>query len=133
MQVVERVTAKDLGKIIDENLNITARLVTDDLSVYGPIGRKHPGGHETVKHGQGEYVRKDDPTVHSNTAESAFSLFKRGVYGTYHSISKRHLPRYLGEFEFRWDTRTIDDGERTFIAVKRAEGKRLVYRATGTD
>ena len=132
MQVVERITAQNFGRIVDENLNVTARLITDDLGVYGPIGRNHLGGHESVKHGQGEYVHKSDPVVHSNTVESAFSLLKRGVYGTYHSISRHHLPRYLGEFEFRWNTRFADDGERTLLAVKRAEGKRLVYRAAGT-
>jgi len=86
-----------------------------------------------VKHSEGEYVRKGTD-IHSNTAESVFSLLKRGVYGTYHSISKRHLPRYLAEFEFRWNTRWLEDGQRTFRAVKAAQGKRLVYRepATGT-
>ena len=128
-----RLTAKTLGSVVRECVDGSARLITDDYAAYRPIGRAHPGGHYAVKHSEGEYVRKGTD-IHSNTAESVFSLLKRGVYGTYHSISKRHLPRYLAEFEFRWNTRWLEDGQRTFRAVKAAQGKRLVYRepATGT-
>ncbi len=50
---------------------------------------------------------------------------KRGLYGTFHSVSKHHLPRYLAEFEFRYNTRKLDDGQRTLVAIQKAEGKRL--------
>ena len=53
--------------------------------------------------------------------------YKRGVYGTFHAISKKHLHRYCSEFEFRWDTRDLDDGERVVSAIKGSEGKRLTY------
>lgn len=131
---MDRLTAKTLGAAISVNVDGSARLVTDDYVAYKPVGKKHPGGHESVNHSAGEYVRRGTD-IHSNTAESVFSLLKRGVYGTYHSISRRHLPRYLSEFEYRWNTRFMDDGERTFLAVKKAEGKTLVYRArpTGTE
>ena len=51
--------------------------------------------------------------IHSNSVEGVFSLLKRGVYGTFHSVSKKHLPNYLNEFEFRFNTRKQDDGERS--------------------
>ena len=54
-----------------------------------------------------------------------FSLIKRDTMGTFHSISKKHLRNYLNEFEFRWNTRKMDDGERVSRAVKQVEGKRL--------
>lgn len=127
----KRLTAKTLGSVIVANVDGSARLITDDYAAYRPIGKAHPGGHEAVKHSAGEYVRRGTD-IHSNTVESVFSLLKRGVYGTYHSISRRHLPRYLGEFEYRWNTRWMDDGNRTFLAVKKSEGKRLVYRAKAT-
>ena len=68
------------------------------------------------------------PVVAHDAVESVFSLIKRGVMGTFHSVSKKHLPNYLNEFEFRWNTRKVDDGERISRAVKQVEGKRLMYR-----
>jgi transposase-like protein len=127
-----RLTAKTLGTVVKECVDGSARLITDDYSAYRPIGRDHPGGHHAVKHSLGEYVRKGTD-IHSNTAESVFSLLKRGVYGTYHSISKKHLPRYLSEFEYRWNTRWLEDGQRTFRAIRMAAGKRLVYREPETQ
>ncbi len=56
-----------------------------------------------------------------------FSLIKRGFIGTYHSMSKAHLHRYLHEFEFRWNTRFLGDGERVAAAIQQGEGKRLTY------
>ncbi len=78
-----------------------------------------------IRHGLGEYARGD---AYTNTAESFFSLLKRGVYGTFHCVSKKHLHRYLAEFEFRWNTRKMDDGERFVVAIHGSEGKRLLYR-----
>ena len=66
--------------------------------------------------------------IHVNTAECRFSLMKRAVFGTHHSISEAHLPRYLAEWDFKWNTRKISDGERAAKALKGIEGKRLTYR-----
>jgi hypothetical protein len=63
-----------------------------------------------------------------NTAESFFSPLKRGVYGTFHHVSKQHLPRYCDEFSFRWDHRGVNDGQRTEAAIRGAAGKRLTNR-----
>jgi len=78
-----------------------------------------------VNHNQREYVRGD---AHINTAESFFSLLKRGHYGTFHLLSREHLCRYVAEFAFRWNSRKVTDGERMVRAIKGAEGKRLTYR-----
>jgi hypothetical protein len=72
-----------------------------------------------------QYVRGD---AHTNTSECRFSLMKRAVFGAHHSISEAHLPRYLAEWDFKWNTRKIKDGERAVLALKGAEGKRLTYR-----
>jgi len=85
------------------------------------------GGHHTVKHGSGEYV-KAGTDIHSNSIESVFSLLKRGLMGTFHSVSKKHLANYLNEFEFRFNTRKCNDGERVSRAIKKVDGKRLKYR-----
>jgi len=66
--------------------------------------------------------------VTSNTAESFFALLKRGHYGIFHQLSKKHLHRYTTEFGFRWNHRGVTDGERMVAAIKGAEGRRLMYR-----
>jgi hypothetical protein len=124
-RMMERVTASKLSQVVAENADLSCRLITDESPAYTKVGRKFSGGHETVKHGAREYVRGD---VHSNTVEGVFSLLKRGVMGTFHSVTRKHLPNYLGEFEFRWNTRKNDDGERVAKAVKAMDGKRITYR-----
>ena len=123
-KVVERVSAKALKGAIRENVKKSAAIMTDEFSSYRGLAREFSGGHETVNHGEHEYVRGD---AHVNSAESFFALFKRGVHGTFHHVSKTHLHRYCDEFGFRWDHRSATDGERTVAAIRRARGKRLVY------
>lgn len=79
---------------------------------------------------RGEYARGP---IHTNTVESFYSLLKRGLVGTFHHVSAKHLRRYTGEFDFRWNTRKVTDAERTVAALKGVEGKRLFYRATVTS
>jgi hypothetical protein len=60
-------------------------------------------------------------------------LIKRGITGSFHSVSEQHLQRYVDEFAFRWNTRSslgIEDAERAALAIKGASGKRLTYRPT---
>lgn len=123
--VVADVSGKTLKRAIRENVRRTARLYTDELSSYRGIGREFAGGHHTVRHSTREYARGD---VHVNTAESFFALLKRGLIGTFHAVSRRHLHRYVNEFAFRWNHRKADDGARTVAAIRGAEGKRLLYR-----
>ena len=66
--------------------------------------------------------------IHTNFAESYHSLLKRGIFGTFHHVSEKHLHRYLSEFAFRWNSRKATDGARTAEAIIAAEGKRLYYR-----
>jgi transposase-like protein len=126
-QHMERVTADRLTEAIAANASITARLMTDEHAGYAHVGRAFVGGHHTTTHSRREYVRAGTD-IHSNTAESVFSLLKRGVMGTFHSVSKKHLPNYLNEFEFRWNTRKMEDGQRVSKAIRRVDGKRLTYR-----
>jgi transposase-like protein len=129
-QVVADVSGKTLKGAIREMVDQQARIVTDDFRVYDGIGKEFAGGHETVCHSTKEYVRGD---IHTNTAESSFALLKRGIMGIYHSVSKEYLHRYLWQFDFMWNARNMNDGERTAIAIKLAEGKRLMYKAPGEN
>jgi transposase-like protein len=121
---MQRVTVENLKPALAVNIDRSARLCTDESSAYTAIGKTFAGGHETVAHGKKEYARGD---AHSNTIEGAFSLLKRGVYGTFHSVSRKHLHRYLAEFEFRYNARKLSDAERVALAVKATQGKRLTY------
>lgn len=122
---VANVTAKTLKAVILETVSADARIITDENSSYAGIGADFQGGHETVCHSAKEYVRDD---IHSNTVEGFFSGVKRGLNGIYHSVSKEHLHRYMSEFEFRYNHRHAEDGERVLLAVKASEGKRLLYK-----
>jgi transposase-like protein len=126
-QMMERITGENIGKFVAEYANLTCRVITDELPVYRKPAKQFEGGHEVVKHKIGEYVRVGTD-VHSNTVEGVFSLIRRGVMGTFHSVSRKHLPNYLNEFQFRWNTRKLDDGERVAKAIKAIDGKRLEYR-----
>ena len=62
--------------------------------------------HESVKHSENEYVRGE---IHTNNIESFWALLKRGIIGTYHNVSKKYLPLYLAEFQFRYNNRRESD------------------------
>ena len=124
-RVVPDVTGKTLKAAIRETVHPSSRIVTDEYGAYNRIGEHFDGGHETVHHKSGEYVRGD---VYTNTAESYFALLKRGVTGSFHSVSRRHLDRYCTEFSFRWNYRMVSDSERTSAAIRGADGKRLTYK-----
>jgi transposase-like protein len=126
-QMLEKITAENLSNFIAENADRSCRIITDEYNLYNKVGRAFEGGHHVVKHSAGEYV-KAGTDVHSNSIEGVFSLIRRGVMGTFHSVSKKHLPNYLNEFQFRWNTRKLDDGQRVSAAIKKIDGKRLEYR-----
>jgi transposase-like protein len=126
-RMMERLTADRLSEFIAENADLSCRVITDEFPAYKKAGRIFGGGHEVVKHSDGEYVRPGTD-IHSNTVEGVFSLIRRGVMGTFHSVSRKHLPNYLNEFQFRWNTRKLDDGQRVQQAIKAVDGKRLQYR-----
>jgi transposase-like protein len=125
---IENVDATRLKTEIAVNVAKAAIVMTDELPAYLGI-RDDDKLHRRVKHGAGEYVRVDEDglKVHTNTAESFFCLLKRGHYGTFHQLSKKHLHRYCDEFSFRWNHRHVSDGQRMVEAIKGASGKRLVY------
>ncbi|MGJ0427192.1 IS1595 family transposase [Methylocystis sp.] len=125
---VANVTAKTVRPIIVTNANRASSLMTDESLIYPKIGEEF-ANHHTVNHSANEYARLGG-YAHCNTAENFFSILKRGITGTYHSVSEAHLHRYLAEFDFRYNNRTglgVEDAERAAKALKGAEGKRLMY------
>lgn len=127
--VVSNVTQKNLGAVLDECVSKDAIVNTDEHGAYrNPL--KNWKAHHTVVHSKYEYSRPlpDGTKAGINTTESFFSLLKRGVMGSWHHVGREHLPKYAGEFEFRWNHRAVTDGERLVKAVEAVDGKRLTYR-----
>jgi len=127
------VSSPDIRELLVKNASRKSELRTDESPLYLKVGKEF-AAHKTVRHGwnqQGFYVGKDGQTT--NAVENFFGNFKRSVKGTYRFVSEQHLQRYLSEFEFRHNNRSalgVTDGERTALAMKGIEGKRLTYRPT---
>ena len=123
---IERVTADNLKAVLNDVVTKDAHLMTDTGVLQNrTTGRKH----SLVNHSADEYVRFDEGVmVTTNTVEGYFSLLKRGINGVYHHVGRKHLHRYLSEFDFRYNARKVDDGTRAQEALKGFEGKRLMYR-----
>lgn len=116
-----------LVPILRENIAREAHLMTDEARHYTRVGREF-AAHGIVEHGAGEYARGTD---HTNTVEGYFSIFKRGMKGVYQHCAKKHLHRYLAEFDFRYNNRVangVNDRVRADIALGGVVGKRLKYR-----
>lgn len=122
--------ADEIHPIIRANISREARSMTDEARMYIRIGKEF-AQHGTTLHGIGNYVSREDRTIHTNTVEGAFSIFKRGMKGVYQHCGEQHLHRYLAEFEFRYNTRTangFNDRQRAAEGLKGIVGKRLTYR-----
>lgn len=120
------VTRVEVVKTLFENVPADTRLMTDESNLYSGMARYY--GHDKINHGKGEYVRGE---AHTNTVEGYFSIFKRGMRGIYQHCGKKHLHRYLAEYDFRYSNRAklgVDDEERTSRAIRGIVGKRLMYR-----
>lgn len=123
-EVVDKVDSASLGRAMRENVDPKAYLMTDGFVSY-----KFPGtsfaSHQAVNHGRGEYVRG---AAHVNSVEGYFSQLKRSIDGTYHQVSEKHLGRYLAEFDYRYSSRKVSDGDRTKQRIINVAGKRLTYK-----
>ena len=129
--VVDDLKATTLIPLLKANISADARVMTDEAGQYKSVG-KHFADHGFTRHGQGEYVSKVDRTVHTNTIEGFFSVFKRGMKGVYQHCGHQHLNRYVTEFDFRYNNRTangINDAQRADLLLLGVVGKRLTYRS----
>lgn len=99
--------ASTIRKIISEHVSEDVEVIMTDESAIYPwaLSKEQKGLHKTINHSR-EYVVGD---VHTNTVESAFSLLKRGIIGTWHKVSAKHLPAYLDEMMFRFNRRKRSD------------------------
>lgn len=124
-RVITDVTGPTLRRALREDIDLPNTVMhTDGAGGYKYL-RDAFGGHEYVDHGSYEFVRGD---VSTNVVESYFAQFKRSLDGTFHNVSKVHLPRYADEFTFRWNTRQLSDRARMAALIDGARGRRLTYR-----
>jgi transposase-like protein len=128
---VATATVDDVAPIVRANVSKEAHLMTDQAKIYQKLGAEF-SRHDTVNHQEDEYVRRDGETIiTTNTIESYFSVFKRGMRGTYQHCAEKHLHRYLAEFDFRHNNRIalgVDDAARATLLANGIKGKRLTYR-----
>lgn len=121
------VSRNTLRPILVTQIDRKSYLMTDENLAYIKIGREF-SGHGKVNHSIDEYVR--GTFWHTNTVEGYFSILKRGITGVYQHVSRQHLKRYLGEFDFRYNARRMSDSERPDEAVRGIIGKHLTYETT---
>jgi len=128
-RVVPCVTSKNLGQALNECVSKQAIICTDEHTGYKQAAKKFKA-HHSVCHSKYEYVVRKPDGVNAgvNHCESFFSLLKRGVFGSWHCVSREHLQKYANEFAFRWNTRKLTDGARMVASIPKIEGKRLTYR-----
>ena len=126
--VIKDATPKNLRALVTEHVAPNATVYTDDNLGYHGLDANY--NHGVVKHCIKEYGRYEDGKyVSTNQVEGSFSLLKRGIYGTFHHVSKKHLHLYVAEFDHRYNYRKSTDGERTIAGMKKANGKRLLYKS----
>lgn len=131
--VIDNVKAETLMPLVLANIAREARIMTDEHNGYRDL-KRYFASHGTTSHGKGEYVNLEDRSIHSNTVEGYFSIFKRGMKGVYQHCGEGHLHRYLAEFEFRYNNRAAlgcNDSDRSTAAMKGIIGKRLTYKSAG--
>lgn len=119
--VVPDVKGRTLRPIVYKNVAEGSTLMTDEYKSYDALSSDY--NHEIVRHAAKEYVRGN---IHTNTIEGFWSLLKRGIIGIYHQVSVKHLQRYCDEFEYRYNTRHLQDGERFNHTFSHCE-TRLTY------
>ncbi len=134
--------AKTKVPLLQENIDKEARIMTDEAGQYNYL-KDDFADHKVVIHSNGEYVSKEDRTVHTNTAEGYFRIFKLGMKGVYQHCKKQHLHRYLAVFDFRYNNRCsgpktkkrparqgVDDVQRAEKLLKGVVGRRLTCQTT---
>ncbi len=122
---ISGVNVATIKPILKNALHCDTDLITDEATWYKGMKNEFKT-HQFVTHSAREYVR--DGYIHTNTIEGYFGLFKRGMKGIYQHCKSQHLKRYLCEFDFRYNYRTVTDSERTISILTNAIDKRLKYR-----
>lgn len=120
---IKNASHENMVPFIEKTVQVGTRIVTDEARVYGTLEKKYT--HSRVNHTLKVYVNGD---AHTNTIENFWSVLKRGIYGIYHSVSEKHLERYLDEFANRFNERQSTNQGRFEKFVNQSPDKRLKYK-----
>lgn len=120
-RVVGRRRKQELQSLVREHVEAGSELFTDELKSYDGLSADFT--HQVINHAE-SYVNE---RIHTNGMENFWSLLKRGIHGTYISVEPFHLFRYLDEQCYRFNHRTLNDGERFSLAVAGIVGKRVTF------
>ena len=125
MKVVNATDKETLQGIIKEKVLFGSTVCTDEHGAYEGLDALYT--HKVVNHSAKQFV---DGMAYTNGIESVWAVLKRGFYGTYHSFSLKHLPRYLDEFSFRLNDGNckIDMEDRLVAMIRNVKGKRLTWK-----
>ena len=128
-RVMHKITGAALGRLLRQHVAQSAHLNTDESPLYTKHG-KHFASHDKVNHSAKEYARKDKSgrLATTNAAEGFFGNSKRSLDGTHHHVSSKHIPLYLAELDYKYNTRKETDGTRTIGSIQLIAGKRLMLR-----
>ncbi len=127
-RVVRSTRASEMANIVREMVDTSANLMTDESTIYKVVGKEY-ASHQRVKHALGQYVKytMDGEQVTTNRIEGFWAGLKRQLHGTHHSVSRKHLHRYVTEAEFKYNNRRLTDVERTAKLIRAADQRRLTY------
>ncbi len=126
-RVVSDVTKKSIHKFVLETVDPKSTLMTDEFQSYSGLNAKFEGGHHVVRHGEKEYALPGG--INSNTIESFFSTIKKPIRATFHSVTPKHLQRYMYEFEYRWNHRKLDPVDSVNNLITQCPRKSLTFRS----
>lgn len=115
---------RNIHGLVTQHVAPGSTLMTDEHPSFRGLDRTY--AHHTVNHSAGEYVR--DYCLHTNGIESVWALLKRQIIGIHHSVSPKHLGRYVDEMTWRFNRREQQDGDRVNDLIAFASGRRLTYR-----
>ena len=122
LEVAKNTDQQSLLRFTSHNVRAWSTVFTDTHDGYNELSTLF--NHHTIAHGQGEYGRGN---AHTNSIESVWAVLKRGHMGVYHHWSKKHMNRYLGEFEARMNMIGMGSKERIDAMLKQSIGQRLTY------
>lgn len=107
--MIDRVDGRTIGRFINETISTKVSLLAhDDWKGYQhlAVDKNFRDADGTVVHSKKQYVVG---AIHTNTIEGFWSLVKRGIVGNYHQVSRKYLPLYIAEFQFRYNNRHNPD------------------------